>query len=73
MWFFDMPRTKFGKWLRRNKVSQQWLVKESGVSKNTINSLALDEKRKPTAKVARKIINALKKIDPNISAKDFWM
>lgn len=65
-------RTAFGKWLDKRGIKQQWLVKKSGVSRSTISQLASEEGREPTLKNARKIVKALREIDPNVNHDDFW-
>jgi DNA-binding XRE family transcriptional regulator len=65
-------RSKFGKWIDRRGLKQEWIAEKSGVSRSTISQLANDDEREPTLKNARKIIKALREIDPNVKQDDFW-
>jgi len=65
-------RSKFGKWIDQKGIKQQWIAEKSGVSRSTISQLANEEERMPTLKNAKKIINVLKEIDPNVNQDDFW-
>jgi len=65
-------RSKFGKWVDKKGIKQQWIAEKSGVSRSTISQLASDDERMPTLKNAKKIIKALKNIDPTINQDNFW-
>ncbi|RDW15944.1 helix-turn-helix transcriptional regulator [Oceanobacillus chungangensis] len=65
-------RSNLGKWLDRNGYSQEDLVNASGVSRNTISKACTDPDYEPSTKVMKKILKAVRKIDPNISMDDFW-
>jgi predicted transcriptional regulator len=69
--FGGKPRSKLGKFLDKRGISQEWLVKESKVSRNTISELA-SGKREPTVGTIKKIMAAIKKVDPNVRADDFF-
>jgi predicted transcriptional regulator len=66
------PRSKLGKWLDKRGISQQWLVKKSGVNKNTVSDLCSGKNTNPKAQTLKKIIKALKEIDPNVKPTDFF-
>jgi len=72
--FFGLgkERTKLGRWLDERGVTQQWLVKQTKLNKLTISNLANDEEHTPTFATMKKIITALRKIDPNVKQDDFW-
>lgn len=65
-------RSKFGKWVDKKGIKQQWIAEKSGVSRSTISQLASEDERFPTLKNAKKIIKVLKQIDPTINQDDFW-
>ena len=65
------PRSKLGSWMDQNKVSQEWLRKETGLNKSTISELC-SEDCSPHNETRRNIIKALRKIDPLVSASEFW-
>ncbi|MGC3791990.1 helix-turn-helix domain-containing protein [Priestia aryabhattai] len=66
------PRTKLGKWLDKKGVTQSWLMKKSGLNKNTISELTGDKNRLPTLRTMQKVIKALREIDPKVNSNDFW-
>ncbi|KZE65616.1 XRE family transcriptional regulator [Fictibacillus phosphorivorans] len=66
-------RSKLGKWLDNRGISQQWLVKKSGLGRNTISDLTTgDNEREPNAKTMKKILSALRELDPKVKSDDFW-
>jgi predicted transcriptional regulator len=67
-------RSKLGKWLDARGISQTWLVKKSGVNKNTVSDLVSnnDPKHSPNVRTMKKIIKALQEIDPNVRSDKFW-
>ncbi|MGE7878023.1 helix-turn-helix domain-containing protein [Peribacillus muralis] len=65
-------RTKLGKWLDKRRISQIWLKEKTGMSKSTISDLASDKDRSPTFQTMKKIIKAVREIDPNVKRDDFW-
>jgi hypothetical protein len=73
-WFGGLgkKRTAFGKWLDRRGIKQEWVVKETGLNKATVSELASNPDRSPTRKTMQKILKAVRKIDPNVRAEDFW-
>lgn len=74
-WFsLGKRRSKFGKFLDKNDITQQEVVKKSGVSRGTISRLCKPEhKEGPTMKNAQKIIKALRELTgKNIDHDDFW-
>lgn len=75
-WFsLGKRRSKFGKFLDQNGISQQEVVKKSGVSRGTISRMCQPEhKEGPTMKNARKIIKTLRDLTgKDIDYDDFWM
>jgi predicted transcriptional regulator len=71
MFGLGKKQSPFGKWLAKRGISQQWVVKKSGVGRNTVSDLAAG-KRDPNARTMKKILKALREIDPNIKQDDFW-
>lgn len=72
--FFGLgkSRTKLGKWLDRRGISQSWLKEKTGLNKNTVGDLVNDSERSPNQSTMKKILNALREIDPNVKSDDFW-
>ncbi|WP_019244552.1 MULTISPECIES: helix-turn-helix domain-containing protein [Bacillus] len=72
-WFFlGKKRSKFGKFLDNNSISQQDLSRESGVSKSTISRLCQPEDFEPNMNTAKKVINTLRKLGHKVDYDDFW-
>lgn len=69
--FSGKPRSKLGKWLDKRGISQEWLVQKSNVSRNTISELCAG-KREPSLTTVKKIMKAIREIDPNAKAEDFF-
>jgi predicted transcriptional regulator len=65
-------RSRLGKWLDRKGVTQEWLVKETRISRSSISDLCDSTVGSPRSETRSKIINALRQVDPNVSASDFW-
>jgi len=65
------PRSKLGKWLDARGISQEWLSTKAKVSRNTISELAAG-KREPTVQTVRKIMKAIKEIDPKARSDQFF-
>lgn len=73
MFGLGKKRSKFGRFLDKNKISQQDVVEKSGVSRGTISRVAQDDIFEPKIKNARKIIKALREIsDKDVNYDDFW-
>jgi putative transcriptional regulator len=72
-WFgLGKKRSKLGKWLDRNGVSQAEFSKLSGVSRPTITRLCSDDKHQPNMSTAKKIIKSLRKLNKDVDYKDFF-
>lgn len=72
MFGLGKPRSKFGKFLDRNSITQEEFAKESGVNKNTISRIAKSTDNRPSMKNASKIVRTLKKNGYNVDYDDFW-
>lgn len=65
-------RSKLGKWLDDRGITQQWLVKSSGVSRTTVSDICSDDNHTPNLSTIKKIMKALKKIDSGVKSNDFF-
>lgn len=65
------PRSPLGKWLDERGISQEWLVKKSKVSRNTISEITAG-KRSPTLTTVKKIMKAIREVDPAAKSDDFF-
>ncbi|HDR7242621.1 TPA: XRE family transcriptional regulator [Bacillus mobilis] len=72
MWRFRPKRTPLGKFLDKHRIEQEWLVRKSGLGRNTVGDLANNPDRSPTRKTMQKILKVLRELDPRIKADDFW-
>lgn len=72
MFGLGKKRSKLGKWLDQRGIKQEWLVKSSKVGRTTISNACGDNDYIPNGSNIRKIIKALREIDPTISANKFW-
>lgn len=73
MFGLGKPRSKFGRFLDKNGISQQDLVRESGVNKGTISRLCQGDAFTPSVKNAGKIVKTLRELTGrNIDYDDFW-
>ncbi len=66
------PRTKLGKWMDKKGIKGTWLQQETKLNKSTITELTSKGKHDPNQSTMKKVLKALRKIDPNIKADDFW-
>ncbi|MBK5482984.1 helix-turn-helix transcriptional regulator [Peribacillus sp. TH16] len=65
-------RSKFGKFLDRNGITQQEICEVSGVNRNSISRVAQSDDNQPSMKNAARIIKALKKAGYEVNYDDFW-
>lgn len=65
-------RSKLGKWIDKNGYTQEDLVKEAKVSRNTVSKACSDPDYIPSPTVMKKILNAVRRIDPSAKADDFF-
>lgn len=72
MWGLGKSRSKLGKLINKHGYSVQDLSKASKVNRNTIGKICSDSKYLPTASTIKKIMQAIRKIDPNAKVDDFF-
>ncbi|MGY0692595.1 helix-turn-helix domain-containing protein [Virgibacillus sp. FSP13] len=72
MFGLGKPRSKFGKFLDKNSITQEEIAKESRVNKNSISRIAKDDDNTPSMKNGSKIIKALRKAGYDVEFDDFW-
>jgi predicted transcriptional regulator len=65
-------RTALGRWLDQRGITQSWLMKKTGLNKNTIGDLTSDKDRSPNQRTMKKILKALREVDPQVKSDDFW-
>jgi predicted transcriptional regulator len=69
--FGGKPRSKLGRWLDERGISQEWLINKSKVSRTTVSELA-SGKRQPTLVTVKKLMKAIREVDPGAKADDFF-
>lgn len=73
MFGLGKPRSKFGRFLDKNGISQQELVNKSGVNRGTISRLCQGDAFSPSGKNGNKILKALKQLTgKSVDYDDFW-
>jgi len=72
MWWKNPRRSKFGRWLERNGVSQSDFAEESKVSRTTISKLCNNKEYIPSASTLKRIMRTARTIDKNKKANDFF-
>lgn len=65
-------RSSFGKWLDKNRITQEEIRSLSKVNKNTITRICSDPDYIPAGKTMIKLIKALRKQGYNVDIDDFW-
>ncbi|MES1053824.1 helix-turn-helix transcriptional regulator [Bacillus thuringiensis] len=70
--FFRQARTNLKKWLDRQGIEQKELAKKSKVSAKTISKACRDSSYVPKPEIMKKILNAIRKVDPHAKISDFW-
>lgn len=67
----NKKRSHLGKWLDERGITQKWLSEKSGLNKNTISRITSRNKA-PNGQTMQKVLEALRTIDKNVEASDFW-
>ncbi|MGE7874722.1 helix-turn-helix domain-containing protein [Bacillus paramycoides] len=73
MFGLGKPLSKFGKFLRKNAITQTELKEWSGVNQNTISRISRSNQYKPSLGNGQKLIRALKRKGYSVDFEDFWM
>ncbi|MFS0767081.1 helix-turn-helix domain-containing protein [Peribacillus phoenicis] len=66
------PRSRFGKFMDVNSISQKALADQSGVSNSTISRLCQQEEYAPNMKNGIRLIKVLNEAGYKVSYEDFW-
>lgn len=72
MWGLGKNRSRLGKWLDQHGYTQEDLVRESKVNRNTVSQLCSDDHYVPSGRTMQKVIKALREVDPTVRADQFW-
>ncbi|MGD8188594.1 transcriptional regulator [Brevibacillus ginsengisoli] len=72
MFGLGKKRSKLGRYLDKRGIKQQWLADVAKLNKKTVSQLASEEEYIPTGNTMKKVLQAIRKIDPNVKQDDFW-
>lgn len=73
MYGLGKSRSKLGKFLDKNKLSQTWLENETKLTRNTITHMCSGDYQKGfSIQSKQKVISALRKYGYDVMASDFW-
>ncbi|WP_100408476.1 helix-turn-helix domain-containing protein [Bacillus solitudinis] len=72
MFRLNKKRSKVKKFLDVNGYSQEDLVNATKVSRNTISKVCSDPDYTPSTGVIKKIMKAIREIDPSAKSTDFF-
>lgn len=74
MYGLGKKRSKLGAFLDRNRITQEWLVSTSGLSRDAVSRLCDGNRdhEKLQIKSKSKVISALRKHGYDVMASDFW-
>lgn len=72
MFWERKKRSKLGKFLDKEGFTQEELVKVSKVSRNTVSRICSDPEYTPALGTIKKIMKAIKKIDPTARVEDYF-
>lgn len=72
--FFGLgkQRTKFGRFLDRNSISQIEVSKKSKLSNSTLSKMSGNKDYRPKYSTITRVIKALKDMGYRVEGRDFW-
>ncbi|MFN4173529.1 MAG: helix-turn-helix transcriptional regulator [Parachlamydiaceae bacterium] len=65
-------RSKVKRFIDQHGYSQEDLVKAAKVSRNTVSKVCSDPDYVPSSGVIKKIMKALREVDPSVKSDDFF-
>lgn len=71
-WGIGKPRTRLGRFLDQEGVTQVWLEKKTGLSTPTITAICNDKNYEPTEKTKARIVTVLQHEEFDVYVEDFW-
>jgi transcriptional regulator with XRE-family HTH domain len=71
-WWKNPKRSKFGRWLDQEGITQVEFAERSKVSSNTIWRICNKKDYIPSPAVLKKLMDAVKKMDKNKQIQDFF-
>ncbi|MCA1062996.1 hypothetical protein QTG56_14895 [Rossellomorea sp. AcN35-11] len=68
----DRELTNLGKFLEKYEYTKREFSQESGVNESTIIKLCKDPSHFPIPKTIRKVMEVVRRIEPDVKASDFF-
>ena len=68
----EQKSSKLGRWLERHNRDTDWLIRASGIERKTAEDLAKNPNKNPRMITIRKVLSAVKRVDPTIKLSDLW-
>lgn len=72
MFGLGKPRTPLGKWIDTMGITQEELAKSAGINRDTASAACSKIGYIPSPLVMKKILKALREVDPSVRADKFW-
>ncbi|MDF2652503.1 MAG: transcriptional regulator, partial [Paenibacillus sp.] len=63
---------KFGKWVDKKRISQEWIIKNCGVDKNSATRLCGNLDYNPNGSTKGRIVAVLRQHGYDVYIEDFW-
>ncbi len=72
MFGLGKTETEVKKFLKRHGKTQQWLCTAAQINKDTATKLCTDESYYPAPSVARRVLKALRLLEPHVNEGQLW-
>ncbi len=72
MFGLGKPRTRLGRFLDDEDISQEEIISLTGISKNTVTQICNEKDYRPQENTMKKVIKALKREGFDVEMDDFW-
>lgn len=72
MYGINKPRTKLGRFLDRNKITQEKVRSFAGLNRDVMAAVCNDKDHDPQEKTMVKIVGALRTLGYDVEISDFW-
>jgi putative transcriptional regulator len=72
MFGLGKPRTRIGKFLDQNKITQEKIRGAAGIDRTIMAEICGNADYNPQMKTMIKIVSALRKMEYDVEMRDFW-
>ncbi|MGM0877550.1 MAG: helix-turn-helix domain-containing protein [Bacillota bacterium] len=72
LWGIGKKRSKVGKFIDKRGYTQEDLMKAAKIGRSTASRICSDPEYSPTATTIKKVMKAIRNIDPNAKVDDFF-